>query len=727
MVSGVALLVLLSLCFWLTSLDFGDFRPESPTVMYVLWALSICVVFGAITLGFLLFRNLIKLHVEYRKGKLGSRIKSKLVFGVLALGIAPLAMHVTFSIILLNRNFDKWFSQPNIEILQSTRRLMDQTGEELLVALRNEAKGMASSPIATEALRTGEPSQAMRDLLEGSIADFMAFTPANVQSAPVEISTDEGGVPNAVRLAAQSSGVAPQSGVVENWLFATVRIEASAGLVGTVTVGRKIHASILAEQEFMLAQVREWQRFEGDRPVLWRTYAYILALVTIFILFLAVWLAQFASKQITRPIEALVTATGELAGGHLDYRVDTQAMDELASLVQSFNSMGQALEEKASQLERSNQDLANVNAELEDRRRFINAILESITPGVISVGENREILKFNESARAFAADPSMASLDSVTAIFDGNDQAAFEHMFGSAHRRGIVSRDFEVDRSERTQHLSITVSSLDSDHGQHGFVVVLEDTTELVHAKQSEAWQEVARRLAHEIKNPLTPVALAAGRIDRQLDRYSDENGDADWDEIRKRLKQATSTIQREVQSLKALVDSFSDLARFPAIRLENTDLNAVVRDAVGVFDGRLPGIELSCDTAPGIALAHIDPESIKRVVINLIDNAAEVLQDCWAKQIRVSTRTRPDEGTVELTVADSGPGISASNKEMLFVPYFSTKGRGTGLGLAIVRSVIADHRGTIRVEDNEPSGTRFVIELPAARESVAELQEATA
>jgi len=321
----------------------------------------------------------------------------------------------------------------------------------------------------------------------------------------------------------------------------------------------------------------------------------------------------------------------------------------------------------------------------------------------------------------------MSSLEAVTAILDGKDQEAFEHMFSSARRRGIVSRDFEVDRSGRAQHLSITVSSLDSDHGQHGFVVVLEDTTELVHAKQSEAWQEVARRLAHEIKNPLTPVALAAGRIDRQLDRYSDRNGGTDWEQMRNRLKQATSTIQREVQSLKALVDRFSDLARFPAIHPENADLNAVVRDAVGVFDGRLPGIELSCETAPGIAAAHIDPESIKRVIINLIDNAAEVLQDSWAKQIGVSTRTRPDEGTVELTVADSGPGISASNKEMLFVPYFSTKGRGTGLGLAIVRSVISDHRGTIRVEDNEPSGTRFVIELPAARYGVAELQEVMA
>ena len=725
--AGIVLLALLALCFWLTSLDFGDFRPATPAATYVLWALTTCLVLATIALGFLLTRDIVKLYVEYRKGKLGSRVISKLVAGVLVLSLAPIAMHVYYSITLLNRNFDKWFSQPNIEILQSTGRLMEQASEELLVALRNQARDLASSPTAIAALRGGGASQGLRNLLDDLGSDFLILAPADPQLASVEVLLDEEGVPDAVRLAAESGSVTPHSGVAGSWLFATAEMETPDGPAGAVTVASKIPAAILAEQEFMLAQVREWQQFEANRPLLWRSYASILALVTIFVLFLAVWLAQFASKQITRPIEALVTATGELAGGHLDYRVDPQAMDELAGLVKSFNSMGQALEEKTSQLELSNQDLATANAELEDRRRLINAILESITPGVISIGENREILKFNESARAFAADSSMSSLDSVTAILDRKDQAAFERMFSSARRRGIVNRDFEVVRSGRSQHLSITVSSLDSDHAQHGFVVVLEDTTELVHAKQSEAWQEVARRLAHEIKNPLTPVALAAGHIDRQIERYSKKSDDSGWEEIRERLKRSTSTIQREVQSLKALVDSFSDLARFPAIRPENTDLNAVVRDAVGVFDGRLPGIDLSCAADHGIALAHVDPESIKRVIINLIDNAAEVLQDCWTKQIRVSTRARPDEGTVELTVADTGPGISATNKEMLFVPYFSTKRRGTGLGLAIVRSVISDHRGTIRVEDNEPSGTRFVIELPAARDGVAELQEATA
>ena len=477
----------------------------------------------------------------------------------------------------------------------------------------------------------------------------------------------------------------------------------------------------------MYAQVQEWQQLEAARPLVWRKYVYILALITIFMLFIAVWLAQFASKQITRPIEALVTATGELAGGHLEYRVKTAATDELAGLVASFNSMSQALEGKTRQLEQSNSDLARANTELDERRRFINAILESITPGVVSVDGNGAILKFNESARKIAAPREVSSLRSVTELLDGEDRSAFEHMFSSAQRTGIATRDFQIDRKGRPMHLSVTVSSLDSGDSHHGFVVVLEDTTELMRAQRSEAWQEVARRLAHEIKNPLTPVALAAGRIDRLIERFEGTLDPEERTAICHRLAQSTRTIDREVQSLKTLVDSFSDVARFPAVRPEETDINALVQDAVSVFEGRLPDVTVTVNADPAAPLAKIDPEPFKRVLVNLIDNAAAVVQDSWVKEIVVSTRGTRDGKSVELTVADSGPGISPENREKLFLPYFSTKERGTGLGLSIVRSIVHDHRGTIRVEDNRPTGSRFIIEVPSAADKAAELQEATA
>ena len=722
--SGTALLALLAASFWLTSFSFGDFRPENPTVTFVLWAMSTCVVVGTIALGFLVFRNLLKLYVERRQNKLGSHLKTKLVTGVLALSIVPVAVHVYYSIALLNRNLDKWFSQPNVDILQSAQALQQETTDQFLEDLRRDSAQLASAPEAALALRSRRSSDAMFELLRQTHADYLALLPADGQGAPVEFVVGQSPALEVLQEFSPSEPGEPASGTHNGWLYSTVPLDSAAG---ALILARRLPPALLQHQEFMRARVRDWQQLEAERPVIWRSYAYKLALFTLFILFVAVWLAQFASKQIIRPIEALVTATGELAGGHLAYRIRTPAMDELAGLVESFNSMSQALETKTDELKKSNRDLARANAEIEERRSLIDAILESITPGVISVSRDGEILKFNESARKIALPRSISSVHSVKDLLVGVDRSAFEHMFQRARRTGISNREFEVERFGRSKHLSITVSALESGDALHGFVVVLEDTTELMRAQRSEAWQEVAQRLAHEIKNPLTPVALAAGRIDRLLDRYEKASSGVDRQDLRERLAQSTRTINREVQSLKTLVDSFSDFARFPAIRPDDVDLNAVVRDAVNVFDGRLPGVTLSVDADPGVLLARIDPEPFKRLIVNLIDNAAEVVQDCWVKEIVVSTTVRPDVDTVELTVADSGPGISPEDKERLFVPHFSTKERGSGLGLPIVRSIVQNHHGTIRVEDNRPSGSRFIIEVPAAARKTPEVQEATA
>ena len=334
-------------------------------------------------------------------------------------------------------------------------------------------------------------------------------------------------------------------------VFATAPVYAEDVEVGTAIIAWKISDEILKELALMKAYSERWKELEGGRSPFWRSAASMLALVTLFIAFVAVWLALFASKQIIRPIEALVTATGEFAGGHLDYRVQTPAIDELAGLVESFNRMGQTLEAKTDQLQQSNTDLALANTELDSRRRFINAILESITPGVISVSDEGDILKFNESAgRIFAPRPVSRS-SNILELFSDSDRTAFEHMLKRARRTGIANRNFEIERLGRVMHLSVTVSSLETEVADHGFVVVFEDTTEILRAQRSAAWQEVARRLAHEIKNPLTPIALAAERIDLLLKRYDESTDAAERITIQKRLDQSTNTIAREVQSLK--------------------------------------------------------------------------------------------------------------------------------------------------------------------------------
>ena len=400
------LLALLAVCFWLTSLDFGDFRPESSTVTYVLWALSTCVVLGAVALGFLLFRNLLKLYIERRGKVVGSRLKTKLVMGVLALSILPIAAHVVYSLQLLNRNFDKWFSQPTIEVFQSAERIVETTSAEMLADLERAAQRIAEE-VAEGAARDDAALQA---LLQGAGAHYLGIS--GVPEAATRTATDPDDAPPRAlrRLLANLPGTS-QSGVADGWLYAAVPIRSTGAASASLLVGRRVPASILQDQAFVQAQVNQWKHLEAARPAMWRAYVYMLALITIFTLFIAVWLAQFASRQITRPVKALVTATGELAGGHLDYRVRTAAIDELGSLVESFNQMGQALQAKTGQLERSNRDLARANAEIDERRQLIDAILESITPAVISVDENGKILKYNESARAFAGE--------ATALFAG--------------------------------------------------------------------------------------------------------------------------------------------------------------------------------------------------------------------------------------------------------------------------------------------------------------------
>ena len=275
-----------------------------------------------------------------------------------------------------------------------------------------------------------------------------------------------------------------------------------------------------------------------------------------------------------------------------------------------------------------------------------------------------------------------------------------------ARRTGVASRQFDLTRPDRTLHLSVTVAPIDQ-RINSGFVLVLEDTSELLRAQKAAAWHEVARRIAHEIKNPLTPIALSAERIARQLEKAPTSH------EFARVIRESTRTIAHEVESVKTLVDEFSQFARFPAAQPQPSDLNQVIENALAVFAGRLEGIEISKQLAPGLPPVSLDREQFKRVIVNLVDNAAEAMEGAPLRRLLIATAA-PTPESVELTLADTGCGISPEDKEKLFLPYFSTKNRGTGLGLAIVNHILGDHQAQIRVEDNEPAGARFIIEIPA-------------
>jgi two-component system nitrogen regulation sensor histidine kinase NtrY len=379
--------------------------------------------------------------------------------------------------------------------------------------------------------------------------------------------------------------------------------------------------------------------------------------------------------------------------GNLGHRVRVKAGDELATLVRAFNEMMHELE-------------AN-SRELESRRRFTEAILESIPTGVISLAADGRIQRVNRALHGFFPEEQIARAAHMKDLFGNEDWAEIQYLMNRARRTGVAASQIDLESPRQVLHLAVTVSALPAHPPEApGFVIVLEDTSELLRAQKAAAWHEVARRIAHELKNPLTPIALCAERIARQLDRG------AATPETHRILRECAATISREVESVKTLVDEFSQFSRFPAAQPVASDLNEVVRNAMKVFAGRLDGIDLRVELGADLPQVFVDPEHFKRVVVNLVDNAAEAMQESPVKQLVVVTHMTLAE-SVELLVADTGCGISAGDKEKLFLPYFSTKGRGTGLGLAIVNHILSEHGARIRVEDNRPSGACFYVEIP--------------
>jgi PAS domain S-box-containing protein len=388
--------------------------------------------------------------------------------------------------------------------------------------------------------------------------------------------------------------------------------------------------------------------------------------------------------------------------GNLSYRVRVGAIDELATLVRAFNEMTSELEGNAK--------------ELEQRRRFTEAILESIPTGVISVSSDERIERVNRALAGIFSFEKVSTAKRLADLFAPEDLDDIRYVFKKARRTGTAACQIEMQRANDVLHLAVTAASLEE---HRGFVMVIEDTSDLLRAQKAAAWQEVARRIAHEIKNPLTPISLCADRIARQLLRIQLPA------ESRAILEECAVTIQEEVQTVKTLVDEFSQFSRFPAAQPVPADLNEIVESARNVFAGRLEGIDLGLSLDRNIPLVLADRELLKRVIVNLIDNAAEAMTDSPVRKLEIAT-SQPAPDLVEVSVSDTGSGVSRDDKEKLFLPYFSTKARGTGLGLAIVSHIVKEHQGRVRVENNLPQGARFIVELnalQAAEQSAGEAE----
>jgi len=724
LVLAIAIVLLFALVFSQQAFNL-TLRPTTSEQTLILVTLSTLIFLLLIALIFVWARNLLKLYTERRTGKLGSKFRTRMVMGALGLSLTPVIFLFAFAYGLMNRSIDKWFSRPVEELREDSGEVARQLSAYAAENARSEAESIAAVPETQHAFASGDFSSVItefrrrEDTLQGGFA-FALVEDAAVASfhAPEAWVFLRPKLPPLARLDPAQTESLNLAG--REYLLGTARV----GESGRILVAMPLPVQFSATLRQMDTDQRLYFELSRQRKLLRRTYMGLLLLLTVLVLFAATWFALFLSKLVTRPVAALAEAMQEVSRGHLDYRVDVVARDELGQLVTSFNRMATELEASRRQLEASGGELADANVALEQRRQHMETILESIPTGVLSLDANRRATHSNDAfSRIFGRDdehhPPIPGA-SLRDIFPADAVADLLHLLRKADRMGTTTSQMEVMMNRAPLALAVTAASLHHRGERQGYVVVFEDLSDLLHAQKQAAWREVARRVAHEIKNPLTPIALSAERIRRHLERG--EQPDAASLAI---IDGCAQTIAGAVEAVRTLVDEFSTLARFPASRPRPANINAIVEGALGMFNGRLDGIQITTLLARDLPPVMADPEAMKRALANLVDNAAEAMRDSMVKEVQISTTLAGARDAVEVVIADSGHGISQELKEKLFLPYFSTKGRGTGLGLAIVSRIVEDHHGSIRVEENSPLGARFIVELPVAAGDVAAVQHA--
>jgi len=479
-------------------------------------------------------------------------------------------------------------------------------------------------------------------------------------------------------------------------------------VVGVIVVNYYVPYSLVSKMREISASYHQFRQLKIMQNPIATGYILTLFLITVVILFLAVWFGVYLAKSLTTPIKELAEATRQVAEGNLDVHLGETGHDEIGMLISSFNRMTQDLRENQLALQKSNEELKKSNEELEQRRRYMEAVLANVTAGIISVDKNGLLTTVNKSAEKLL----LINTDRVT----GQN---FREVLRPAHldivkgllrdmvlaKHDSITRqvNIQIGDSELTLLTNLTVLKDDNDAFM-GMVVVLDDLTSLIKAQRMAAWREVARRIAHEIKNPLTPIQLSAQRLrKRYLARFEGEE---------KVFDECTAMIVKSVDELKGLVDEFSNFARMPAAVLSSNDLNALLKEALTLYVEAHRHIRFTLNTDDSMPSILLDRDQIKRVLINLLDNAVAAIEG--EGEVGLSSAYDRELKMATFTVSDTGHGIAAEDRPRLFEPYFSRKKSGTGLGLAIVNTIITDHHGFIRAKENYPKGSRFIIELPA-------------
>jgi two-component system nitrogen regulation sensor histidine kinase NtrY len=681
-----------------------------------------------LALVFVLARNVIKSLMDGRRGLPFGRFRAKLVLAMLGMTVIPSVLVMIVGSRVVLTAVDRWFNAPMEEILSGANRIAGDYYQERQRLVTEQASRIARSlsPVdLSDAALTRVQRIVTPEVTGQRVVMVQVYRAAREPGQPVSVvsvvdiaspSMPQGWArasadPLAARVAsgdeAEPSRIdqLPAGG---DLVHVATPVRNPAGQITGVVVTSEYLSGEFADQARRMSKAYEdYSQLRVLKQPLAGVYVSFFVMVTLLILVGSTWMGLYLAKRITRPVLLLSEAAKEIGAGHYDHRIEHEGSDEFGSMVEAFNAMAAEVSQTRKRLERASLDLERKHDEGEGRRRYIEAILERIATGVVSIDRAGRIGTINPSAMRLLEVTADVVGSSAVDVFARPDLAPVNEVLDQAARAKMDSFAQEVAlvRDGRERHVVAAATRVAGTDGSFdGTVLVVDDVTPLIRAQKVAAWREVARRLAHEIKNPLTPIQLSAERLRRKLGDLAPPLQDL--------VQECTSTIIGEVESLKGLVDEFSQFARMPAPRAVPTELHAFLTHTLSLYDGLFESVAFQKHYDPAVNQVRVDPEQMKRVMINLIDNAIEAMERHGT--IVIETARDVPNSLVRVVVADTGPGIPAAERDKLFLPYYSTKGRGSGLGLAIVRRIVAEHGGSIDVTDNVPTGTRFIIELPA-------------
>ncbi|PKN05267.1 MAG: PAS domain-containing sensor histidine kinase [Deltaproteobacteria bacterium HGW-Deltaproteobacteria-9] len=709
----ITVVVILILSF----LEYHLFRAET-----ILPASSNVLIFGLININviliilliFLIVRNVVKLIFERRHGVIGSKLRTRLVAAFVGLSLIPTVALFIVSINFLSYSIDTWFSMKIGDALNQTIEVAQLYYRQTADHAKFNARQI-SDDITQNRLYQKDRDLYLKTLIEqrqktfrSDILEVYLDNPKqkflvkdedkpDLDAPPLSPKTlEEIFLGKEVSTVNQVGDGDLVSGAAPIYSFSSPQ-----EVIGAVVVSFYLTKALVDKISVISKTSEQYGQLNLLKNPLKFSYIITLFLVTLLIIFSATWFGLFLAKGITGPIQDLADATHKIAQGNLDHQIDVVADDEIGVLVDSFNQMTR-------DLKKSNQRLEQANIDLEQRRKYMETVLRNVSAGVISIDQKGVIATINRAAEKMLNIRTEKVLAKRYAdLLDAEHLALVDQILRELRQNseGFIEKQIELTiKGSALTFLMATTLISDDEGNDLGMVVVFEDLTQLQKAERAAAWREVARRMAHEIKNPLTPVQLCAQRLQKKFGDRLGEDSDV--------FRECTNTIISQVDVLKNLVNEFSHYARMPVTTPSLNDLNEVIADAVILYQDAHKEIAFDFQKGEDIPKMNLDPAQIKRVMINLLENAVAAVSKTDGR-IEVRTAYESSRHRALVEVSDNGAGIPPAYKGKMFEPYFSTKRSGTGLGLAIVSSIIADHHGHLNVYDNHPHGTVVAFELP--------------